>query len=72
MAMTSDEMEAAIVDLQNRVTTLESQMTTVSAYPFMSYQQGESIGGQGPFSAEAGATTQIWKEFDAIKKQTDV
>jgi hypothetical protein len=66
--MTPEDMEAAIVDLQNRVSTLETQMATVASYPFMSYAQGESIGGQGPFSAEQGSTTQLWKNLDAAKK----
>jgi hypothetical protein len=68
MAMTPEEMEAAIVDLQNRVSTLEGQMTTIAAYPVMSYEQGESIGGQGPFLAEQGATTQLFKSFAVVKK----
>jgi hypothetical protein len=62
MAMTPEEMEAAILELQ-------AQMATIASYPFMEYVQGESIGGTGPGTQRSGSTTQIWKNFDAIKRR---
>jgi hypothetical protein len=68
MAMTPEEMEAAIIDLQTRMTAMEARADNIATYPFMAYEQGESIGGQGPGTAEQGSTTQIWKNFNKIKQ----
>lgn len=62
--MTPEEMQAAIIDLQNRMTAMEARADNIATYPFMSYTQGEAIGGQGPYTEAQGATTALWKKFN--------